>query len=172
MNRPGLYYLRARYYDPTTAQFMSVDPLAPITRAAYSYAADSPLNAIDPAGLSATNIGNSFSATNCSGVVASLQDQSSTGIDWNSIWSQTLSIAGGVLLGIVATTSVVAICAATVAVGCVVAVAIGGAVVAGLAAGSAAAATNQDIGQAASDPWSLANGAFGGIIGYGFTLLF
>lgn len=47
----GLYYLRARYYDPATAQFMSPDPLASETREPYSYAGNDPLNAIDPLGL-------------------------------------------------------------------------------------------------------------------------
>ena len=48
----GLQYLRARYYDPNTGQFIIRDPVASITRAPYSYGADSPLNAIDPTGLS------------------------------------------------------------------------------------------------------------------------
>jgi RHS repeat-associated protein len=47
----GLIYLRARVYDPTTAQFLSVDPIEPITTAPYNYAGDNPTNAIDPTGL-------------------------------------------------------------------------------------------------------------------------
>jgi RHS repeat-associated protein len=47
----GLIYLRARAYDPTTAQFMSVDPIGAITRAPYDYAADNPVNELDPTGL-------------------------------------------------------------------------------------------------------------------------
>lgn len=47
----GLYYLRARYYDPATAQFTSRDPLDPVTRAPYSYVGDGPLNGTDPSGL-------------------------------------------------------------------------------------------------------------------------
>ena len=35
----GLLYLRARYHDPKTNQFLSVDPLLPITRSAYGYVA-------------------------------------------------------------------------------------------------------------------------------------
>ena len=31
----GLYYLRARYYDPVTAQFLTGDPLVALTLAAY-----------------------------------------------------------------------------------------------------------------------------------------
>jgi RHS repeat-associated protein len=47
----GLLYLRARVYDPASAQFMSVDPLAPLTRAPYGYASQNPVNLADPNGL-------------------------------------------------------------------------------------------------------------------------
>jgi RHS repeat-associated protein len=47
----GLIYMRARTYDPATAQFLSVDPLAKLTRAPYNYAEDNPLNESDPTGL-------------------------------------------------------------------------------------------------------------------------
>ncbi|HEX7246309.1 MAG TPA: RHS repeat-associated core domain-containing protein [Solirubrobacterales bacterium] len=46
----GLIYLRARVYDPGTAQFMSVDPLVTGTEAPYFYAGDSPVNMGDPGG--------------------------------------------------------------------------------------------------------------------------
>ncbi len=47
----GLIYLRARYYDPTTAQFITIDPAFTTTLAPYSYANDNPINVIDPTGL-------------------------------------------------------------------------------------------------------------------------
>lgn len=47
----GLIYLRARYYDPTTAQFLTVDPAVSLTRQPYAYVANDPLNGIDPLGL-------------------------------------------------------------------------------------------------------------------------
>ena len=47
----GLTYLRARYYDPQSAQFLTVDPLVAATRSAYGYVDNSPLNATDPSGL-------------------------------------------------------------------------------------------------------------------------
>lgn len=47
----GLVYLRARYYDPGTAAFMSADPVAEVSGALYSYAQDDPLNRSDPSGL-------------------------------------------------------------------------------------------------------------------------
>lgn len=47
----GFSYLRARYYDPATAQFTTLDPLLAATGAPYGYAADSPLNGSDPSGM-------------------------------------------------------------------------------------------------------------------------
>src|SRR6185437_8234690 len=47
----GLYYLRARYYDPVTAQFINRDPIGQLTQQPYQYGHDSPLNESDPAGL-------------------------------------------------------------------------------------------------------------------------
>ena len=35
----GLIYLRARYYDPASAQFVSCDPLVEVAGAGYSYSA-------------------------------------------------------------------------------------------------------------------------------------
>ena len=46
----GLQYLRARYYDPATGQFLSRDPLTPLTRSPYGYVAGNPLNNADPTG--------------------------------------------------------------------------------------------------------------------------
>jgi RHS repeat-associated protein len=46
----GLIYLRARAYDPATAQFLSVDPIEAITRAPYNYTRDNPLNFTDQFG--------------------------------------------------------------------------------------------------------------------------
>ncbi|HXA28805.1 MAG TPA: LamG-like jellyroll fold domain-containing protein [Candidatus Angelobacter sp.] len=51
----GLYYLRARYYDPVTANFLSRDPALWTTRAPYGYADDNPLNEADPTGLCSWN---------------------------------------------------------------------------------------------------------------------
>jgi len=47
----GLQYLRARYYDPATSQFLTRDPLVATTGQPYAYAATDPLNLTDPSGL-------------------------------------------------------------------------------------------------------------------------
>ena len=52
----GLEWLGARVYDPAARGFLSTDPLAPVTGAAwagnpYSYAGNDPLHALDPLGL-------------------------------------------------------------------------------------------------------------------------
>ena len=48
----GLIYLRARYYDPTTEQFLTVDPLVASTHTPYDYAGGNPLDSVDPSGTS------------------------------------------------------------------------------------------------------------------------
>jgi len=52
----GLIYLRNRVYDPSTAQFLTVDPAVAVTRSPYNYAGDNPVNRRDPDGLSAEGI--------------------------------------------------------------------------------------------------------------------
>jgi RHS repeat-associated protein len=46
----GLLYLRARYYDPATQQFLTVDPIVAWTEQAYAYVAGNPLYFTDPTG--------------------------------------------------------------------------------------------------------------------------
>jgi RHS repeat-associated protein len=47
----GFVYLRNRYYDPATGQFISRDPIAPLTQEPYGYVGGNPLNYTDPMGL-------------------------------------------------------------------------------------------------------------------------
>jgi RHS repeat-associated protein len=47
----GLIYLINRYYDPTTDEFLSIDPDVAITDQPYAFTNDNPLNATDPLGL-------------------------------------------------------------------------------------------------------------------------
>ncbi len=46
----GLLYLRARDYDPSTGQFLTVDPLVDQTRQPYAYTGNSPVSRTDPSG--------------------------------------------------------------------------------------------------------------------------
>ena len=48
-NAPGLYYLRARYYDPTIGRFLSQDPVPSANL--YAYVGNNPTNRVDPTGL-------------------------------------------------------------------------------------------------------------------------
>lgn len=56
-NRLWLYYFNARWYDPILGRFISEDPAQDGTNF-YSYAANSPLNFVDPWGLDVGNPGN------------------------------------------------------------------------------------------------------------------
>jgi RHS repeat-associated protein len=47
----GYQYLRARYYDPATSQFLTRDPLNDQTRDPYGYTGGNPANRADPTGL-------------------------------------------------------------------------------------------------------------------------
>jgi RHS repeat-associated protein len=52
----GLYYLRARYFDPRVGRFISRDPLPgdarrPLSEHEYLYAQANPVNFRDPRGL-------------------------------------------------------------------------------------------------------------------------
>jgi RHS repeat-associated protein len=52
LGQSGLIYLRARFYDPGTAQLITRDPLEALTRRPYAYAENNPLTYSDPRGLS------------------------------------------------------------------------------------------------------------------------
>jgi RHS repeat-associated protein len=56
----GLTYLINRYYDPSTDQFLSIDPDVASTDQPYVFTNDNPLNAEDPLGLAVLGYG--FSA--------------------------------------------------------------------------------------------------------------
>ncbi len=51
---PELYYYRARYYDPTSQQFLSEDPIGFLGEDVnfYRYVANDPINLMDPNGMS------------------------------------------------------------------------------------------------------------------------
>lgn len=47
----GYQYLRARYYDPTTSNFLTLDPLVAATGDPYSYTSGDPIDGSDASGL-------------------------------------------------------------------------------------------------------------------------
>jgi len=57
----GLYYYRARYYDPRMGRFLQEDPIRgfleiPLTQHQYSYVINNPVNRIDPKGKLSASI--------------------------------------------------------------------------------------------------------------------
>jgi RHS repeat-associated protein len=50
LDATGLIYDTNRYYDPSTQQFISTDPLVNTTHQPYEYAGDDPVNQDDPSG--------------------------------------------------------------------------------------------------------------------------
>jgi RHS repeat-associated protein len=94
----GLYYLRARDFDPATGQFLTRDPADLITREPYRYAGDNPINLTDRTGLwfglddlIATGIGAIV------GGGSSLIEQvaSGDGINWSKVGIAAASGAAG-----------------------------------------------------------------------------
>ncbi|HET8814414.1 MAG TPA: RHS repeat-associated core domain-containing protein [Solirubrobacterales bacterium] len=100
----GLQYLRARFYDPATGQFMSRDPIASLTRAPYTYAGDNPVNMVDPSGMCGIDPGdwleniNPISEENCA-YQAAEELKDATGIDLPGILSSppVVSAIGGAI---------------------------------------------------------------------------
>ncbi|MBS1860996.1 MAG: RHS repeat protein, partial [Actinobacteria bacterium] len=87
LGQSGLQYLRARFYDPATAQFMTRDPIESFTRSPYGYAKENPVRRIDPSGLcGASSVGeflesiNPISEENCAYEAASSASEAVTNI--------------------------------------------------------------------------------------------
>ena len=64
----GLVYMQARYYDPSSGRFLSVDSKGPAVGNAfnfnrYAYANNNPINNIDPDGRNCTRNGDSVTCT-------------------------------------------------------------------------------------------------------------
>jgi RHS repeat-associated protein len=75
----SLYYLRARYYDPSTGEFLSIDPMAGTTLHAYAYTGGDPINQRDPSGQQPSYDGDSPSqyAADKAGYGQALAEESS-----------------------------------------------------------------------------------------------
>ena len=70
-----LLYLVHRYYDPSTGQFLSVDPTVANTKQPYVYASNNPINRRDVNGKSATGCTGSTWFTETTGVCITLLEQ-------------------------------------------------------------------------------------------------
>ena len=68
-----------RYYDPTTDQFLSVDPDVARTNQPYTYVNDSPLNATDPTGL-LPSAGGSLTNAETAALAKSLKQAAANGV--------------------------------------------------------------------------------------------
>jgi RHS repeat-associated protein len=74
----GLQYLRKRFYDPESGQFLTRDPIVTTTREPYAYGRDNPLRFIDPSGLLTVGLCWSGSIGGAIGVSGSACIQAST----------------------------------------------------------------------------------------------
>ncbi len=100
----GLVYLVHRYYDPTTGQFVSQDPLVDQTASPYGYAGGNPVGGVDPLGLNTlgyclssqmTLVGVSFGGGACLNRTRDAPDpRDDIGLTW------TLNLAGGPIVGL------------------------------------------------------------------------
>lgn len=92
----GMYYLRARYYDPETGRFISRDPVKgsvnmPQTQNPYAYSLNNPINFSDPSGLTVNGI-----CVSCSGGAGGyVSTQRCIGIGDNWQVGGTKSVSGG-----------------------------------------------------------------------------
>ena len=105
----GLYYLRARYYDPTTGQFLSIDPAMSATRQPYGYVSGNPLNDADPTGMVCWAF---WDASKCNNAFSSWTSQNQAplqeaGNAFDSVARVSGTIAAGCALGAAITSATV-----------------------------------------------------------------
>jgi RHS repeat-associated protein len=103
----GFQYLRARYYDPSTEQFLAGDPIMAQTGQPYTYAIDNPVNFMDPSGMVTAAVCVSvhvstfirWSASGCAGLglpnSLSLPQFGVTGTVGGGLGSTTIGVSGG-----------------------------------------------------------------------------
>ncbi|MBS1699280.1 MAG: type IV secretion protein Rhs [Actinobacteria bacterium] len=135
----GLLYLIHRYYDPVTALFLSIDPLVAKTLAAYGYAGNNPLNALDPLGL--WGWGDTWALVGAIGIGIGVVALAATGVGLIADAGFLTAYVGITAAETISAVSgVVALSAGTVGVGLDAAACFGG------DAGGCAAATSNAIG--------------------------
>ncbi|HEX6456824.1 MAG TPA: RHS repeat-associated core domain-containing protein [Solirubrobacterales bacterium] len=92
-----LIYLRARTYDPATAQFLSIDPMVGTTGEPYSYGSNNPVNATDPSGLTTDSFCLQGTATLGGTVGASIR--ACIAVDGHGQSAGTFTISGQASIG-------------------------------------------------------------------------
>jgi len=77
----GLYYAKARYYDPKISVFMSVDPLLEKypSWSPYNYTLNNPINLVDPTGMEADSPDNEYRIYKKGGIVQRIEYVSNKG---------------------------------------------------------------------------------------------
>lgn len=96
----GYQYLRTRYYDPATGQFLTADPAFDLDLLRYAYAGDDPVNAIDPTGQFEFTLLGTFIGGVVGGTFGALDYAINHEGDWN--WREFGgSVAGGTVGGAV-----------------------------------------------------------------------
>jgi len=148
----GLYYMRARYYDPTTGRFISEDPVGfdggDVNL--YVYAGNNPVMFVDPSGEVINLIG--FGIGVISGGITGFATGAKSGHIWAGIAGGIIGAAVGGGVGLILPQASSYISAAFVG-------AISGAIGGGTGGGAATAFSGGDFGDIA---WSAGKGALGG----------
>jgi RHS repeat-associated protein len=145
----GLVYLRARDYDPATAQFLTVDPAVDSTRQPYAYVANDPLAAVDPNG----DCGQSVQWWNPS--------------TWDAnAWQTAGSILAGIVAGAIVAAAIVGATACTaITFGVCGAIILGSAIAAGAVSGGITYALQPGPKSLSGFGESVGFGAIGGLFG-------
>lgn len=163
----GLLYLRARYLDPTTGQFLTSDPLVAVTGSPYGYTMGNPLNGLDPSGL--FSFRNAFAVVGAvAGVVAigaavvALSPFEVAGAVGAGVAFSLISLVGSI--GVTAADCRKAVDANCVTDGVLAAIAAGSFGLGGAAA-SAGSCAFGEVGNALKDAFEIFGGALTGVGG-------
>ena len=138
----GLIYLINRYYDPSTDQFISIDPVVAQTNQPYAFTNDNPLNATDPLG----QCGGWFGFV-CSAYDAT-RHATAASVDWST--QHPMQILGGVAIVLGVASGVGIFVAADALIGAATVEALSAAEVADAAVGTGAYSSALDASMRAS----------------------
>ena len=85
----GLYYYRARFYDPSTGRFLQRDPISSGATNLYSYASNNPIIFGDPTGLFTFSVGWTIGAS--AGIFVGGGTYLNIGYSWQSGFSASVT---------------------------------------------------------------------------------